>query len=72
MKRIITLTALLLAPLAALTAADAPQKRPLLLANYYCWYHDGQHPKRPFLHWTPSSETNALAKLISNCLTLRG
>jgi len=37
--------------------------RPLLLANYYCWYHDGQHPKRPFLHWTyPSSETNALAK----------
>jgi hypothetical protein len=36
---------------------------PLLLANYYCWYHDGQHPTFPFLHWTyPSSETNALAK----------
>jgi Glycosyl hydrolase family 99 len=56
-------TALLLAPLATVLAADAPAKRPLLLANYYCWYHDGQHPKRPFLHWTyPSSETNALAK----------
>ena len=36
---------------------------PLLLANYYCWYHDGQHPKHPFLHWTyPASETNELAK----------
>jgi len=54
---------LLLAPLAALRAADAPPKRPLLLANYYCWYHDGQHPKQPFLHWTyPSSATNTLAK----------
>jgi len=64
MKRTLTLlTALLLAPLAALSAAESLPKRPLLLANYYCWYHDGQHPKRPFLHWTyPSSETNALAK----------
>lgn len=57
-----TLT-LLTALQATLHATDAPAKRPLLLANYYCWYHDGQHPKRPFLHWTyPSSETNALAK----------
>jgi hypothetical protein len=57
------LAALLLAPLAALHAADAPPMRPLLLANYYCWYHDGQHPKQPFLHWTyPASATNALAK----------
>jgi hypothetical protein len=56
------LTALLLAPLAWLNAADAPPKRPLLLANYYCWYHDGQHPKRPFLHWTyPASAKNTLA-----------
>ena len=48
---------LVLAP----TAASA--ERPLLLANYYCWYHDGQNPKQPFLHWTyPSSESNALAK----------
>jgi hypothetical protein len=64
MKRTLTLlTALLLAPLAALHAADAPPKRPLLFANYYCWYHDGQHPKQPFLHWTyPASATNALAK----------
>lgn len=57
------LTALLLTPLAALIAADVPPAHPLLLANYYCWYHDGQHPKQPFLHWTyPSSATNALAK----------
>jgi hypothetical protein len=38
-------------------------QRPLLLANYYCWYHDGRHPKRPFDFWTyPASETNVLAK----------
>jgi hypothetical protein len=56
---LIRFAALLLAPL----AATALEQRPLLLANYYCWYHDGQHPKRPFLHWTyPSSATNALAK----------
>jgi hypothetical protein len=47
-------------PLASLRAADAPPKCPLLLANYYCWYHDVQHPKQPFLHWTyPASTTNA-------------
>jgi len=41
----------------------AKPARPMLLANYYCWYHDGAHPKRPFLHWTyPASENNALAK----------
>lgn len=52
---------LLLAPLPALQAADAP--KPLLLANYYCWYHDGTHPTKPFDHWTyKESETNALAK----------
>ncbi len=55
--------ALLLAAVLALTASLASANRPLLLANYYCWYHNGQHPKQPFLHWTyPSSETNALAK----------
>lgn len=55
--------ALLLAAVLALTASLASANRPLLLANYYCWYHDGQHAKQPFLHWTyPSSETNALAK----------
>jgi hypothetical protein len=31
-------------------AADTPPKRPLLLANYYCWYHAGSHPTRPFAH----------------------
>ena len=45
-------------------AATLPPARPLLLANYYCWYHDGRHPDRPFLHWTyPASETNALARI---------
>jgi hypothetical protein len=54
--------ALIFAPVIALSAADAP-KRPLLLANYYCWYHDSQHLKRTFQHWTyPASATNALAK----------
>ncbi len=55
--------ALLLAAVLVLTASLASANRPLLLANYYCWYHDGQHVKQPFLHWTyPSSETNSLAK----------
>jgi hypothetical protein len=59
--------ALLLVPwlrLPAAEAAEAPKPaRPLVFAAYYCWYHDGAHPERPFLHWTdPSSETNALAK----------
>jgi len=64
MKTALTLLAcLLLAPGAVLEAADAPPKRPLLLANYYCWYHDGRHPTRPFEHWTyPGSSTNPLAK----------
>jgi hypothetical protein len=56
------LAVLLVASLATSRAADAPPAKPLLLANYYCWYHDGQHPTRPFQHWTyPASETNALA-----------
>jgi arylsulfatase A-like enzyme len=39
-----------------------PISRPLLLANYYCWYHDGQHPKRPFDHWAyPASAGKELA-----------
>ena len=42
----------LLAFPAAAPAAGPPPARPLLLANYYCWYHDGRHPQRPFLHWT--------------------
>lgn len=44
------LISVLLAYTAWLHAADTPPKRPLMLANYYCWYHDGQHPQRPFLH----------------------
>lgn len=61
--RLLTL-ALLLAPWLRLAAAEAAKPaRPMVFAAYYCWYHDGKHPQRPFLHWTyPSSETNALAK----------
>lgn len=55
---------LLLAPWLRLGAEEAAKPaRPLVFAAYYCWYHNGTHPERPFLHWTyPSSETNALAK----------
>ncbi|MFM2170912.1 MAG: hypothetical protein RI957_1141 [Verrucomicrobiota bacterium] len=46
-----------------LFAEETRHKRPLLLANYYCWYHSGKHQKRPFLHWTyESCGTNVLAK----------
>jgi hypothetical protein len=64
MKRtLLTLAAVLLAPLATLHAADAPrQSRPMLLAVYYCWYHSSEHPREPWLHWTsPASEINPLA-----------
>ncbi len=56
--------ALLLAPWLRLAAAEAAKPaQPMVFAAHYCWYHDGKHPQRPFLHWTyPSSETNALAK----------
>lgn len=46
------LAAALLAWPAAACAAGPPPARPLLLANYYCWYHDGRHPQRPFHQWT--------------------
>jgi len=56
-------TILVIAPVLWLNVAAETIKRPLLLANYYCWYHDGQHAKTAFLHWTyPSCSTNALAK----------
>ena len=44
-------------------AADAPKpSHPFVFAAYYCWYHDGAHPQRPWLHWSyPASKTNALA-----------
>ncbi len=61
--RRLALIAALLASMAALPAAEAPPARPLLLANYYCWYHGGQHSKQPFSQWTyPASDTNTLAK----------
>jgi hypothetical protein len=63
------LAALLLAPPVALHAADAASagstagsSKPLVFAAYYCWYHDGNHPQRPWSHWSyPSSKTNAFA-----------
>ncbi len=55
------LAVLLLAPLAALHAADAPA-RPLLFAAYYCWYHSATNVQAPWLHWTyPAAATNAVA-----------
>lgn len=61
--RLIFVAAALLASGGTLPAAGNPSARPLLLANYYCWYHDGQHPKQPFQYWTyEASGTNALAK----------
>jgi len=54
------LAVLLLAPLAALHAAEAPS-RPLLFAAYYCWYHSATNAQKPWLHWTyPAAATNAL------------
>jgi hypothetical protein len=44
-----------------LAVADEPT-RPLLLANYYAWYHDGGHPEHPWAGWTrKESEQNARA-----------
>jgi hypothetical protein len=45
--------------------AEPSRERPMLLANYYTWYHDGSHPKRAWSGWTrKESKTNprALAK----------
>jgi Glycosyl hydrolase family 99 len=55
--------ALMLTPWLRLSAAEAAKPaRPLVFAAYYCWYHNGAHAKRPWLHWTyPASATNALA-----------
>ncbi len=66
MKHVLIIFAALLLTAEHSLFADDPAKnsRPLVFANYYCWYHDGEHSQRPFLHWTyPSSETNSLAKL---------
>ena len=57
------LVAFVLSLLLCAMGGENDGRPPLLLANYYCWYHDGQHPKHPFMHWSyPSSETNELAK----------
>jgi len=45
-----------------LFAETAEPKKPLLLANYYAWYHDGAHSRSPWAGWArESSKTNALA-----------
>jgi hypothetical protein len=43
-------------------AAEPTDDRPLLLANYYAWYHDGNRPSRPWAGWTrPEAQHNRLA-----------
>ncbi len=43
-------------------AAEPEREKPLLLANYYAWYHDGTHANRRWAGWTrPEAEQNALA-----------
>ena len=64
--RHIVCIALLLAPMAALSASAASKPaRPTVFAAYYVWYPTGEHPQKPWLHWTyPAPETNALAKKV--------
>jgi hypothetical protein len=47
---------------AASSAAEPTRQQPLLLANYYAWYHDGKHPRLPWAGWTrPETKQNTLA-----------
>ena len=61
---LVTLAALLLAPLAAMHAADAPQPtRPMLFAAYYVWYRTGDQLRYPWSNWTrDEAEKNPLAQ----------
>ena len=49
-------TVALVAPLNHASAAPAgaarKQQKPMVFAAYYIWYHTGEHPSRPWLHWT--------------------
>lgn len=42
---------------------QAPSRpKPLILANYYAWYHDGKHQRWPWAGWTrPEAKQNPLA-----------
>ena len=43
-------------------AAEPAQKRPLLLANYYAWYHKGDFARKPWSGWTrPEARENPRA-----------
>lgn len=55
---------LLMAPMAALHAAEAQKPaKPLLFANYYTWYRTGDHPRYPWSNWTrPETDRNPLAQ----------
>ena len=54
--------ALLMIAVLIVLSAPAVEKPPLLLANYYAWYHNGEHSRHPWTGWTrSSSKTNALA-----------
>ena len=47
----------------ATPAAEPASEKPLLLVNYYAWYHTGTHPRWPWAGWTrPEAKQNALAK----------
>jgi hypothetical protein len=50
---------MVLMALLRLLAADAINpERPFVFDTYYCWYHDGAHLQRPWLHWSyPSRES---------------
>lgn len=67
MRRMLTLFALgaicTFGSWATCRAAEPKRNRPLLLANYYAWYHDGKAPRRPWGNWTRAeAERNALAR----------
>jgi hypothetical protein len=62
-RTLVLLAAVLVAPVNPHRAGGAASaSRPMLFAAYYCWYHSGEHPQKPWMHWTYAmSETNAVA-----------
>ncbi|MBI5835321.1 MAG: glycoside hydrolase family 99-like domain-containing protein [Armatimonadetes bacterium] len=68
-ERIPWVLVMLVAAVATQCAAAGPAsggtteaRKPLLVAAYYVWYRDGNHPLRPWSVWNHrGSETNALA-----------
>jgi hypothetical protein len=46
-------------------SAEVGGKKPLLLANYYAWYHNGQHERFPWNGWTRDG-AKANSKALAN------